>query len=176
MTRNETTKHSAPPAKKRGDLILTVIIVLIVTFLFAWNIFSYYAPQWELSGKKIVSIHGVFPDTEKRGVMAIKGRYAVLNFWGTWCSSCVAELPELKKVATAIPVYGVLKSPYRRGALRELDVTWPQIIGDDSLFKQYHISGVPTTLLLKDGVVDKVVSGVITEQAVKAWLSELQQR
>ena len=27
----------------------------------------------------------------------LRGRYAVVNFWGTWCGPCVAEMPELQQ-------------------------------------------------------------------------------
>jgi thiol-disulfide isomerase/thioredoxin len=28
---------------------------------------------------------------------SLKGRYIVVNFWGTWCGPCVAEMPELQQ-------------------------------------------------------------------------------
>ena len=175
MTNNPTEEKGEQSKKSRGDMILTAIIVLVVGFLFAWNIFSYYAPQLELSGTTLTTISGKNPETKKKMTLNIEGKYAVVNFWGTWCSSCVAELPELKKANKTIPVYGILKAPYRRGSLERMDVSWPQVIAKDSLFTDFHITGVPTTLLMKNGKVDKVVSGPITNSEIQSWLKESSQ-
>ncbi|MCK5807348.1 TlpA family protein disulfide reductase [bacterium] len=175
MTSKTTKTTDQQPKKSRGDMILTSIIVLIVGFLFAWNIFSYYAPQLKLGGKALTSINGKNPETKKKMTMNIEGQHAVLNFWGTWCSSCIAELPELKEASKTVNVYGVLKAPYRRGSLERLNVSWPHLIVKDSLFVDFHITGVPTTLLIKDGKVDKVVSGPITNSEIQRWLKESSQ-
>ena len=35
---------------------------------------------------------------QARKLSDFKGKYVLLDFWGTWCSPCVAELPALKEV------------------------------------------------------------------------------
>lgn len=36
------------------------------------------------------------------------GKWLLVNYWATWCESCVAELPELSKLATEKPGVAVL--------------------------------------------------------------------
>src|SRR5690349_22029239 len=33
---------------------------------------------------------------------ALRSRVVVINFWATWCIPCVAELPELKRLAEGL--------------------------------------------------------------------------
>jgi thiol-disulfide isomerase/thioredoxin len=55
-------------------------------------------------------------DGSKAGLAAFRGRPLVLNFWATWCGPCVAELPELDKLAAGGRVGVVAVSADRGGA------------------------------------------------------------
>ena len=39
-------------------------------------------------------------DGEQLTLSSLRGRWVLLNFWGTWCSGCIQELPALKDLAT----------------------------------------------------------------------------
>jgi thiol-disulfide isomerase/thioredoxin len=113
-----------------------------------------------------VSPPGVLPaltfsglDGTAVGLQAFRGRPVVLNFWATWCVPCVAELPELDKLAAAGDIAVLAVSADRRGAdavrpflakhpVRTLTVLLDP--GSDAV----HAAGVvgfPTTLVL-DGL------------------------
>ena len=34
---------------------------------------------------------------EPLSLSSLRGKYVVLDFWGSWCSSCIADFPEMKK-------------------------------------------------------------------------------
>lgn len=62
-------------------------------------------PSYDLVGKKFID----FADIDNNGVehrlseYAGKGNYVVLDFWASWCTPCIAEMPKLK---TAQELYG----------------------------------------------------------------------
>jgi thiol-disulfide isomerase/thioredoxin len=83
------------------------------------------------------------------------GKPLVLNFWATWCIPCVAELPELDRLAAVGSITVLAASADRRGA----DVVKPflakQSLGHltvllDPSSDAVHVAGVagfPTTLI-----------------------------
>lgn len=44
---------------------------------------------------------------ETRRLSELRGRVVVLNFWATWCPSCVVELPALERLHRALGEKGV---------------------------------------------------------------------
>lgn len=107
---------------------------------------GFYAPVFSgndaLSGKLI-------------SLQAYKGKYVFIDFWGTWCSPCVAELPEIKKqfakikkdkfqmlsIATSDDLTN-LKSFLKKKAIK-----WPQILSDE-IASKYQIIAYPTNFLI----------------------------
>ena len=41
---------------------------------------------------------GTAPDGSVVRVSDLRGRPTIINFWATWCTSCLAELPDFKEV------------------------------------------------------------------------------
>lgn len=46
-------------------------------------------------------VRSVTPQTLKAEIARNKGKVVVVNFWATWCSSCVKEMPGLAKLPAA---------------------------------------------------------------------------
>src|SRR5213075_423457 len=46
-------------------------------------------------------------DGTRRTLADYQGRVVVLNFWATWCPGCVAEMPDLEKIAQRYGAQGV---------------------------------------------------------------------
>jgi thiol-disulfide isomerase/thioredoxin len=55
------------------------------------------------------SLSKVFPDLSGNPHLMSewKGKVLIVNFWATWCQSCVEELPELTKLQTELEPQGV---------------------------------------------------------------------
>ncbi|GAB2541623.1 TlpA family protein disulfide reductase [Spirosoma aerophilum] len=93
-----------------------------------------------------------------------KGKYVYVDFWGTWCTGCVADMPALKQVYAELDkdqfeFIGIVAQDTPQTLARFLkknEVVWPQFLSDktNKLIDAYSISGYPTSVLLdQDGVV-----------------------
>lgn len=93
-----------------------------------------------------------------------KGRYVLIDFWGTWCSPCRAETPNLRMAYQTfnradLEIIGVgcddTAEKIKAYCTNE-KAEWPQILANDTnnLVERYHVNSWPTTLLIdRDGKV-----------------------
>lgn len=81
----------------------------------------------------------------------------LLNFWGTWCGSCQAELPHLialhQRYADRVQFVGIAFDELEgaqglRRFCTEKGIRYPQVLGDERTRDAFNISGVPQTVLL----------------------------
>jgi len=110
-----------------------------------------------------------FPFTDQRGVAGnlsdFKGKYLLLDFWGTWCKPCVAEIPDLKDIYARFRDRGfeILGMDQEMTAaapvtfLADHGMTWrntaPASV-DDLIRKRFRIMAFPTHILLDpNGVI-----------------------
>jgi peroxiredoxin len=100
----------------------------------------------------------------------MQGKIVILNFWATWCSPCIEEMPSLEKlyhkfedddfeiVAVALDKEGapVVRQFAQRYKLSFALVVDPHAETQDT----YHLMGVPETYVLdKDGVILERILG-----------------
>lgn len=105
-----------------------------------------------------------------------RGSVVVLNTWGSWCSPCIAEMPQLQQVWTDVqqeqqPVIlmgvNLRESPQTAKAfLDRTGVTYPSLADDGGaaqLALQGKATATPTTLVLdRQGRIAARVSGATT--------------
>lgn len=90
-----------------------------------------------------------------------RGKYSIINFWGSWCGPCIAELPELKALHqkhndvsfVSIAADYPKDIDKLKALITEKKLTWPQLCFDremrqEGIFWDYKIVGFPTTLLV----------------------------
>ncbi|NML21348.1 AhpC/TSA family protein [Pseudoflavitalea sp. G-6-1-2] len=114
------------------------------------------------------------PDVNGKPVSlsSLKGKYVLVDFWGSWCGPCRRSHPHLKEAyakykSKGFEILGIAcerKSPDEaiaawKQAMDEDRIDWMQVINDVGIKEQdvtqlYGIEGFPTKLLLdKDGKI-----------------------
>lgn len=93
---------------------------------------------------------------------SFKGKYVLMDFWGTWCNPCVKLLPHLAEIhnkykelviislASEMNQEGVNKLP---DYIRKYQMDWINIcdkdfLSDEKVKSLYHVSSFPTTILI----------------------------
>lgn len=99
------------------------------------------------------------PDTNGRihRLSDYRGKYILLDFWGTWCGACVKDLPRLKQYATQyqdrMMVIGVAcndKTDSWKQCIDKHELSWLNLIQpkDDKTTQQYGVLQFPTKILI----------------------------
>lgn len=123
----------------------------------------------------------IFKSDEPIASTDYKGKYLFIDFWGTWCGPCVAELPELQRIYEGVDkqqvefvsIAGEQSPEVLEKFLRKRPLAWPQIISNDKnkLAENYNISGYPTNVLV--GPDGRIVAKNLHGKVLKEKLAEL---
>ena len=85
-----------------------------------------------------------------------RGKKVLLDFWATWCASCIQDHKRLKKIAADydVQVLGFAQNTKRElnRYIRRQKLPWPQILvtEDDPLFTYFNISSLPEYILIDE--------------------------
>jgi len=117
---------------------------------------------------------GLFDGTEAT-FADFEGKPLVINFWASWCPSCVAELPHFEAAHQAlggdVQFLGLANADDRSRGLdliRDTGVTYA--LGDDptgELFRELEGIAMPTTIFVSpDGKIVETFAGQLNESAL----------
>ena len=114
-----------------------------------------------------------------------QGKVVLLNFWATWCSPCVEEMPALEKVyqeyGDQVEVLAVDCGEEKETVdqfLEEKDYSFPVAYDEkNEISEKYPSDGIPYTLVIgKDGTVTETFTGSLgTEEQYKAYRRALKE-
>ena len=97
------------------------------------------------------------------------GKYLLLDFWGSWCTPCIAEMPELKKFQqkyqNKVELIGLVCRDTKEKALTAIKkhaLNWTHLYSETEEFGTlFGVTAYPTKILLDpNGVVVKIYAGV----------------
>lgn len=103
---------------------------------------------------------------------SLKGKYIVLDFWGSWCSWCIKGIPEMKKYYAKyedkVEFVGIAcreKEETWKLAVTKYELPWMQLINakaaDKDVAVMYGVQGYPTKFILDKNL--KIVAKVVGE-------------
>lgn len=117
-------------------------------------------------------------------------KVTMINFWATYCSPCIQEMPDLGKLAAelgddaqligvVLDVTGSAKEENLKTAKKivsEADATFTQIIADDQL-QEYakQLTGVPTTIFVDENgtIIGAMIIGMRDIDTYRNAIEEL---
>lgn len=159
--------------EKKSSKIFHIIIFALVIAVLLFNVFSYFGASIMLPGRELRDIPGIDPQTNHRISLDISQGTVILNIWATWCGACIAEMPEINKIAAKHKVFGAIKPAFKYEVYREVKPDFKSVIASDEFFEDLYISVLPTTLLIQDGVIKKVHVGTMTSDFAEEWIGSL---
>ena len=100
-----------------------------------------------------------------------KGKWVVIDFWGSWCYWCIKGIPDMKeayaKYQPELVIIGIACNDTREAWIKALDkyeMPWVNVFnpteGGGPLLMNYGVEGFPTKVIVNpEGKIVKMVSG-----------------
>jgi len=151
------------------------LILLII--LFSGIIISFFLFKYQYKPTRIVAIGSAVPDIElidlnnnKLNISELKGSVVFINFWATWCESCVDEIPSIEVLFRSMsknPDFKLITILYKDDMdrafsyMKKNGYTFPVYSNaDGSAAKKFGITGVPETFIIdKRGILRNKIIG-----------------
>lgn len=139
------------------------------------------ATQFEntLESKKSIVVGSIAPDFTlstldggQASLSQFKGKWVLLDFWGSWCDPCIKGFDGLKKYhdknKDKLHIIGIAchDTPQKcRSIVKELQLPWVQLIEPDNsainTMTKYAVETHPTYILISpDGVITEIITGL----------------
>ena len=100
---------------------------------------------------------------------SLRGKYVILDFWGSWCGWCIKGFPQMKeyyqKYAGKFEILGIdCNDPEAKwkAAVEKYELPWLHVYcpRDSNVLDLYEIQGFPTKIIVgPDGKIVKTIIG-----------------
>ena len=153
--------------KPKALILLFIIVIGIMVAVF--TIKSVRSPKTEV-GSITHDFELLDPNQNRISLSDMKGSVVFINFWATWCTSCIEELPSIERLfrslseSSSFKVVTILYKDDLNRALsfmKENGYTFPVYLNpDESAAKIFGITGIPETFIIdKHGLLRNKVIG-----------------
>lgn len=143
---------------KKSQQIFLVLFLMIAS----GAIMAYFANSKGVTkGSKAINFEETSLNNGTINLEDYRGKYVLLDFWGSWCGPCYKEAPYLKKAHDQfndrVQFIGIAVDNHQEDVQEFIDkfnITWPQIQVPRKhqvpakLVSQYEINGYPTLFLI----------------------------
>lgn len=116
----------------------------------------------KLKESGVVSVGNVAPeftltslDGSPVSLSDFKGRWVLIDFWGSWCKWCIKGFPEMKEFysqySDKVEILGIAcndKDAAWRKSIESNDLPWVHVLDDKGVKLEYVIEGYPTKILI----------------------------
>ena len=163
------------PMNSRTLAVFTAVLALIG--LLAYSLIS--------DGRANLAVGQAAPDkslpvvggTGEQSLADYRGRWGLVNFWGSWCKPCRAEAPELEKLqrdrgGSDFTVLGIALNDNTDDVsdfVSEYGLTYPQLraVDSDDRRNAWGMVGVPENFLVDPaGKIALIRRGELTQQFI----------
>ena len=162
---------------KSNLLFFGIAILAFLVFRFGKSL--YLRPK-NITGATAMAIQGHLPDGTPFELSELKGKFVLLDFWGSWCGPCRENHPELValyqkyrqqkfKAADGFEIVSIgLENSTSRwlNAIENDRLIWPYHLMESSSFdspitKAFDVKQIPTKFLINpEGVIMAVDPGL----------------
>ena len=133
----------------------------------------------------VAGLNFTLPDLDGRPVRLadFRSRWVIVNFWASWCTPCLLEMPELESFHQAqrgrAVVVGVNFEDLDPGEIRlfveRLGVTFPIVLSAGQRMPSFPLKGLPTTFLVYPaGALVHTHLGTVNAALLAERLTELE--
>lgn len=115
-------------------------------------------------GAKCPDIKGMDQSDKEFSLKDIKGKYIIIDFWGTWCGACLAGTPHMKAFRDAhadkVQIVGVANDKdvaKWKACIEKNGMNWPNVMqgkGEQDYVAKFNVQGFPTKVLVSpEGII-----------------------
>lgn len=116
-------------------------------------------------------------------VAALKGKWVLINYWASWCKTCLSEIPELnrfyrkheKDPITLLAVnYDALPLEKQKKLIKKFHILYPSLTTDPAFTLGLgDIAGVPVTFIINpQGELIKTLYGSQSVRALEGAIAK----
>lgn len=164
-------------------LVVGVVAVVLIAFLALRTHASSTATATSLGGKMAPAISGRSLSTNKEfSLKQEHGRFVVIDFFASWCATCIAEEPDLEAFDFAhlhdpkVSLIGVDIDDSLDNAryfVSHYGVTWPTVADSGPIAQSYGVADPPDLFLVDpSGRVVSSISTQVTLAELNNWVHE----
>lgn len=127
--------------------------------------YFYYTVKGRIEGAKASAVGCPCPrvaGTDAEGnafdIKSLRGKYVIIDFWGTWCGACLDGMPDMKVLHDAnsdkLEIVGLARDKDEevwKKCIAKYGMNWPNLLigtGEDDFAAKFNVQGYPTKILL----------------------------